>query len=427
MNLILLGMNHRTAPIEVRERLAVSEPGPLLQKLVASDEIDEAVLFSTCNRVEVLALTRSLEGARIRLRSFFQRELAPDDLSIDGNLDELTYEYRDSEAVIHVLRVASALDSMVVGEPQILGQVKDSFRASVECGACGPIIGRLFQQAFSTAKRVRNETRLGEGAISVARVAVDLAKQIFEDFHEKNALLIGAGEMVEMAISALHRRGLESIRVANRTPERAATLAAKFGASAHGLDELDTLLTDADVVLASIGGETPILTMELVSSVLRRRPHRPLFVIDIGVPRNADPAIDALDNLYRYDLDDLGSVANDNTQQRQREAERATAIVVEDQQRFSGWFAALRAVPTIRHLRTRAEEIRSRELEQTLARLELGDSEQAAIDALTQSIVNKILHAPVSRLKKEAEREEGLAYLEAARVLFGLDEDPDSE
>ncbi len=427
MNLILLGMNHRTAPIELRERLAVDEPGPLLEKLVASDEIDEAMLFSTCNRVEVLALTRSLDGARIRLRSFFQRELAPDDLSIDGNLDELTYEYRDSEAVLHVLRVASALDSMVVGESQILGQVKDSFRASVECGACGPVIGRLFQQAFSTAKRVRTETRLGGGAVSVARVAVDLAKQIFENFHEKKALLIGAGEMVEMAISALHQRGLESICVANRTPERAATLAAKFGASAHGLDELDTLLTDADVVLASIGGETPILTMELVSSALRRRPHRPLFVIDIGVPRNADPAIDALDNLYRYDLDDLGSVASDNTLQRQRETRRATAIVVEEQQRFSGWFAALRAVPTIRHLRTRVEQIRSRELEQVLARLELSDSEQAAIDAMTQSIVNKILHAPISRLKREAEREEGLAYLEVARVLFGLDEDPDGE
>jgi glutamyl-tRNA reductase len=427
VNLILLGMNHRTAPIELRERLAVDEPGPLLEKLVASDEIDEAMLFSTCNRVEVLALTRSLDGARIRLRSFFQRELAPDDLSIDGNLDELTYEYRDSEAVLHVLRVASALDSMVVGESQILGQVKDSFRASVECGACGPVIGRLFQQAFSTAKRVRTETRLGEGAVSVARVAVDLAKQIFENFHEKKALLIGAGEMVEMAISALHQRGLESICVANRTPERAATLAAKFGASAHGLDELDTLLADADVVLASIGGETPILTMELVSSALRRRPHRPLFVIDIGVPRNADPAIDALDNLYRYDLDDLGSVASDNTLQRQRETRRATAIVVEEQQRFSGWFAALRAVPTIRHLRTRVEQIRSRELEQVLARLELSDSEQAAIDAMTQSIVNKILHAPISRLKREAEREEGLAYLEVARVLFGLDEDPDGE
>jgi glutamyl-tRNA reductase len=427
VKLILLGMNHRTAPIAVRERLAVDDPRPLLQKLVASDEIDEAVLFSTCNRVEVLALTREFEGARVRLRSFFERELARDGGLIDGDLDELTYEYRDSEAIIHVLRVASALDSMVVGEPQILGQVKDAYRASMECGACGPVLGRLFQQAFSTAKRVRNETRLGEGPISVARVAVDLAKQIFEDFHDKNALLIGAGEMGEMALSALRRLGLESIRVANRTPERATTLASEFGATAHGLDELETLLSDADVVLTSIAGDAPILTVDLVSRALRRRARRPLFVIDVGVPRNADPAIDALDSLYRYDLDDLDAVASDNTRQRQRESERATAIVIEDQQGFSGWFAALRAVPTIRHLRTRVEKIRSRELEQTLMRLGLGDSEQAAIDALTQSIVNKVLHAPISRLKKEAEREEGLAYLEVARVLFGLDEDPDGE
>ena len=425
MKMILLGMNHQSAPIEVRERLAVDEPGPLLQKLVDSDDIEEAVLFSTCNRVEVLALTQSLESARHRLRTFFSRDLARGDFAPD--LDEVSYEYRDGEAVRHVLRVASALDSMVVGEPQILGQTKDAYRAAVECGACGPILGRLFQHAFSTAKRVKTETRIGERPVSVARVAVDLARQIFERFDEKRALLIGAGEMGEMALQALKKHGLESICVANRTPERAAALAAQFGATAHGLDELETLIGDADVVITSIAGDTPILTLDLATRALRDRRHRPLFVIDIGVPRNADPAIDAIDNLYRYDLDDLGSVASDNAEQRAREAERAMAIVVEEQQRFDGWFAALRAVPTIRHLRDRAEGIRSRELERALARLELGDAEQAAVDALTKSIVNKILHAPISRLKQEAEREEGMAYLEIARVLFELDDETDHE
>ena len=425
MKMILLGMNHQSAPIEVRERFAVDEPGPLLQKLVDSDDIEEAVLFSTCNRVEVLALTRSLESARHRLRTFFSRDLARGDFAPD--LDEVGYEYRDSEAVRHVLRVTSALDSMVVGEPQILGQIKDAYRAAVECGACGPILGRLFQHAFSTAKRVKTETRLGERPVSVARVAVDLARQIFEDFDDKRALLIGAGEMGEMALRALKNHGLESICVANRTPEHAAALAAQFGATAHGLDELETLIGDADVVITSIAGDTPILTLDLALRALRDRRHRPLFVIDIGVPRNADPAIDAIDNLYRYDLDDLGSVASDNAEQRAREAERAMAIVVEEQQRFDGWFSALRAVPTIRHLRDRAEEIRSRELERALARLELGDAEQAAVDALTKSIVNKILHAPISRLKQEAEREGGMAYLEIARVLFELDDETDHE
>ncbi len=427
MKMILLGMNHRSAPIEVRERLAVDDPGPLLQKLVDSDDIEEAVLFSTCNRVEVLALTRSLESARHRLRAFFKRDLVRDGHSVDFDFDEVTYEYRDGEAVSHVLRVASALDSMVVGEPQILGQTKDAYRAAVECGACGPILGRLFQHAFSTAKRVKTETRIGERPVSVARVAVDLAKQIFERFDEKRALLIGAGEMGEMALRTLKKHGLESICIANRTPERAEALAAQFGATAHGLDELETLLGDADVVITSIGGDTPILTLDLVSRVLRNRRHRPLFVIDIGVPRNADPSIDAIDNLYRYDLDDLGSMVSENAEQRAREAERAAAIVVEEQQRFDGWFAALRAVPTIRHLRDRAESIRSCELERALARLDLGDTEQAAVDALTKSIVNKILHAPISRLKREAEREEGMAYLEVARVLFELDDEPDRE
>jgi len=240
-------------------------------------------------------------------------------------------------------------------------------------------------------------------------------------------VLIGAGEMGETALRTLKKHGLESIRIANRTPERAAALAAQFGATAHGLDELDTLIADADVVITSIGGAEPILTLDLATRAMRNRRLRPLFVIDIGVPRNADPAIDAIDNLYRYDLDDLGAVANKNAEQRAREAERGMAIIVEEQQRFDGWFAALRAVPTIRHLRDRAEGIRSRELEKTLARLELSDVELTAVDALTKSIVNKILHAPVSRLKREAEREEGIAYLETVRVLFELDEELDQE
>lgn len=425
--MILLGMNHQSAPIEVRERMAVDDPGPLLQKLVDSDDIEEAALFSTCNRVEVLVLTHSLESARHRLSTFFSRDLARDGQLIDFNLEEVTYEYHDGDAVSHVLRVASALDSMVVGESQILGQTKDAYRAAVECGACGPILGRLFQHAFATAKRVKTETRIAERPVSVARVAVDLAKQIFEGFEEKRAVLIGAGEMGETALRTLKKHGLESIRIANRTPERAAALAAQFGATAHGLDELDTLIADADVVITSIGGAEPILTLDLATRAMRNRRLRPLFVIDIGVPRNADPAIDAIDNLYRYDLDDLGAVANKNAEQRAREAERGMAIIVEEQQRFDGWFAALRAVPTIRHLRDRAEGIRSRELEKTLARLELSDVELTAVDALTKSIVNKILHAPVSRLKREAEREEGIAYLETVRVLFELDEELDQE
>jgi glutamyl-tRNA reductase len=424
LKIILLGMNHQTAPIGIREQLAVDDAGPLLQKLVSCDEIDEAVLFSTCNRVEVVCVTRSLEGARMRLHSFFRRELAGDGWPDDHDLEELTYEQLDGQAMRHVLRVASALDSMVIGEPQILGQTKDAYRTAVDCGATGPILGRLFQHAFQTAKRVRTETRIAERSVSVARVAVELAKQIFENFSEKRALLIGAGEMIELALESLRREGLDAICVANRTESHAAELAAKYHASAHRLDELDVLLADADVVLTSIAGNEPILTVPAVSQALLRRRHRPLLVIDIGVPRNADPEIEGLDNVFRFDLDDLSSVASQNAELRERERERAEAIVREEQQRFEGWFATLRAVPTIHHLRERMESIRTIELERALARLGLDEENQARVDALTKSIVNKILHVPITRLREEAEREEGMAYLEAVRALFDLDDEP---
>jgi len=423
VKLLLLGMNHRSAPLDVRERLAVADPLPALQKLVACEEIDEAVLLSTCNRVEVVALTRSPEAARLRLRSFFRRELGGDAAGLsERGLDEMLYEYRDSEAMRHVLRVASALDSMVVGEPQILGQAKDAYRAAVECGAAGPILDRLYQRAFATAKRVRTDTRIAEGPVSVARVAVALARQIFEDVSGKRALLIGAGEMAELALAALRDAGLASLAVANRSAERAAALAVAFGASAHGLDELPRLLADSDVVLTSIGATRPLLDVPLLQTALRARRGRPIFVIDIGVPRNADPAIDRLDDVYRYDIDALASVASENAEERRGEQARAEAIVSEEQQRFEGWFTALRAVPTIRDLRARVDAIRARELERALPRLDLDDARRDAVEALTRALVNKILHEPLSRLRREAEREEGMAYLEIARLLFGLDD-----
>jgi glutamyl-tRNA reductase len=426
VKLLLAGMNHRSAPLELRERLAVDDPAPALQKLVASDEIDEAVLLSTCNRVEAVVLTRSAEAARLRLQSFFRRDLAGEHLG-ESELHDSLYLHRDADAMRHVLRVASALDSMVVGEPQILGQTKEAYRASVEAGASGPILDRLFQRAFATAKRVRTDTRIAEGPVSVARVAVSLAHQIFEEFRGKHALLIGAGEMIELALAALREEGLEAVAVANRTAERASALAVRFGATAHGLDELPALLAAADVVLTSIGGAHPILTPEVMRDALGTRRGRPVFVIDIGVPRNADPAIDRIPEVFRYDIDDLATVANANADERRRELVRAEAIVSEEQQRFEGWFTALRAVPTIKHLRARVEAIRAAEVERSLTRLRLDEQTREGIEALTRAIVNKILHAPVSRLRREAEREEGMAYLEVARMLFELDELESSE
>ena len=427
MKIILVGLNHRSAPLEVRERVAVDDVGPPLRLLMTSDEIDEAVLVSTCNRVEVIALTRSLEAARNRLRSFFRGDLEGGNPDDGSQLEDHLYEFTEAEAMRHVLRVSSALDSMVIGEPQILGQMKEAYRAAAECNASGPILNRLFQHAFTTAKRVRTETRVAERPVSVARVAVDLARQIFEDFSDKQVVLIGAGEMIEAALTALRSAGVESIAVANRTPERASDLAVRFEATAHGLEELPELLVEADIVLSCIGGDRPILTRDLVKAALRQRRHRPIFVIDIGVPRNAEPEINKLDNVYLYDIDDLGAVSEQNAEQRRRETVRAEALVVEEQLRFDGWFVGLRAVPTIKHLRKHVEEIRRGEVDKMLAKLELGESERERVESLTRSIVNKILHAPLSRLKREAEREEGIAYLETTRALFGLDEKSEAQ
>jgi glutamyl-tRNA reductase len=428
VRILLVGMNHRTAPIEVRERFAVDDPLPWLQKLVASPEIEEAVLLSTCNRVELVATTRNLDAGRHRVRAFFHRDLGqaaplPQHRPESGVL----YEHLDGDAVRHLFRVSASIDSLVVGEPQILGQVKDAYRIAAEGGACGPLLNRLFSSAFVAAKRVRNETQIGARPVSMARVAVDLARQIFEALEDKHALLVGAGEMIEAALDALRGAGLASVAVANRTPERAAELASRYGATAHGLDELPALLAGADVVLTSIGADRPLLDAPLFEAALRMRRRQPIFAIDLGVPRNVDPAVNQLDDVYLYDVDDLSGVAEANAEERRRETVRAEAIVQEEVERFDGWLGALRAVPTIRRLRARAEAIRQGEIEKAVAKLGLDDAGRAGVEAMTRAIVNKILHAPVSKLRAQAEREEGLAYLEAAKVLFALDDSDGAE
>jgi glutamyl-tRNA reductase len=426
VRLLLLGMNHRTAPLVVRERFAVEDPAASLTKLVACEEVDEAVLLSTCNRVEAVVLTRCPDAACDRLRSFFRHELGGEaPLPPGASYDEFLYEHRDVDAIRHVFRVASSLDSMVVGEPQILGQTKDAYRIAADRQACGVILNRLFHRAFATAKRVRNETRVAEGALSVARVGVDLARQIFEELTDKAALLIGAGDMIELALDALREDGLGAVRIANRTAARAKALAARFDATAHGLDEIERLLVVTDVVLTSISSDEPLLTRASFESALRSRRGRPIFVIDLGVPRNVSPEVHRLDGVYLYDLDDLSGMAQANAEERRRETHRAEGIVQTEVERFDGWLSALQAVPTIRHLRARAEAIRTGELGRMTSRLRLDPEQLRGVEALTNAIVNKLLHAPVSRLRREVEREDGIAYLEAARVLFALD-DPDA-
>jgi glutamyl-tRNA reductase len=269
---------------------------------------------------------------------------------------------------------------------------------------------------------VRDETRISERPVSVARVAVELTRQIFERFDDKTALLVGAGEMIETALFALQREGLDKRRVANRTRAHAESLAQQFDASAHGLDELDDLLVASDLVLTCIGGGSELLTYDRVRKVLRARRNRPIFFIDMGVPRNVEPEVNRLDNVFLYDMDDLQEVAANNVEERRREAQRAERIVLEEQERFDGWMVALQAVPTIKHVRARAEAVRERELGRMIKRMGLDEGQTEAVEQLTRAIVNKILHAPLSRLRAETDREEGLAMLEAARALFALED-----
>ena len=429
MKILLVGLSHHTAPVEVRERFAVADTRAALAKLVASEEIEEAVIVSTCNRVEVVATSHQPEAARYRLYRFFERDLAEGSGPASGadshRMVDYLYDYWDGDAVSHVFRVASAVDSMVVGEPQILGQVKDAYREAVEDGASGPVLSRLFQRAFATAKRVKTETRIAERPVSVARVAVELSGQVFESLADKRGLLIGAGEMIEAALQALHHEGLREIAIANRTVAHAEELAGRFSASAHGLDEVDALLSAADVVLTCVGGDDPLLTHERVEQALHARRTRPVFLIDIGVPRNVHPDVNELDNVYLYNIDDLQEISAANARERHGETVRAEQIVLEEQRRFEGWLVALQAVPTIRHLRDRAESIRTSELERLGGRLRLDEQQREGVETLTRAIVNKILHPPLARLRAESDREEGIAMLEAARSLFGLDENLD--
>jgi glutamyl-tRNA reductase len=422
MKVLLLGMNHRSAPIEVRERFAVAQTGPMLRKLIDRPEIQEAVLLSTCNRVEVVVTTDNSDAAQHVLLDFFARDLAEGELLSGISLTDVTYLRHGRDAVEHVFRVASAIDSMVVGEPQILGQVKDAYRDATDVDACGPVLSRLYQRAFATAKRVKNETGIAERPISVARVAVDLAKQIFESLESKSAMLLGAGDMIEASLVALDDHGLGERRIVNRTSAHAETLAEQFGGTAHGLGEIDELLPLSDVVLSCVAGEYPILTRERVEASLAKRGGRPLFLIDIGVPRNIDPGVHEIDSAYLYDLDDLQDVAAANEEERRRESERAERIILEEREHFDGWLVTLQAVPTIRDLRSRAEEIRQAELERYAGRLGLDAEQSEAVEKLTRGIVNKIMHAPISRLRDETDREIGLARLEEARSLFALDE-----
>ncbi|MFI5394517.1 MAG: glutamyl-tRNA reductase [Candidatus Binatia bacterium] len=420
---LIVGVNHRKAPVEVRERLTFSD-GLLeegLRELVTLRPVDEGVIVSTCNRVEVVIATKDGDTAVEALTGF----LASGERIAREQLSEHLSVYRGREAVRHLFRVAASLDSMVIGEPQILGQLKDSYTHAASAGSAGTVLHRCFHKSFSVAKRVRTETGVASKAVSVSSAAVELASKIFDRLEDKTALLLGAGTMSELAARHLLAHGVRNLVVANRTFDRAIELAREFHGTPVPFDDFPRYLEMADVVIGSTAADGYVLTPARVEEVLRARNYRPMFLIDMSVPRNFDPDINDIDNVYLYDIDDLGGVAQVNRGERTHEAEKAEAIVEAEVDAFWKWLRSLDAVPTIVALRDKMEAIRKRELEKTLPTLrDLSPREREAVEAMTAAIVNKILHAPVTHLKQH-DREHEAFYVAAARLLFDVEEPDD--
>jgi glutamyl-tRNA reductase len=418
VSLALLGLSHRTAPVEVRERYAL--PAAALrehnQKLVSEPACDEVALLSTCNRTELLVVAEELAPALECAHAFFVHGIG------EGAAEPThLYELRDAEAVRHVFRVASGLESMVLGEAQILGQLKQAYRAAGEARACGPVLNHLFQRAFRTAKRVRTETGLGDSSVSVARVGVQLAAEIFETFAGKRVLLIGAGEMAESALHGFRDAGASDLVVLNRTYESAAGLSARFGARPAALDALEIELAQADIALTSVRVDQPLLGRADLERCLVGRQGRPLLLVDLGLPRNVDSRVDEIDDVYRYDLDDLDAIASDGLARRRDAVAPAEAIVSREVRRFERWILGLDAVPVIRELQELAEAVVRDEVRRT----ERGPEQREALARMAQAVVGKLLHGPLVRLREEAEEGAGAYYAAAVREIFGLAEDDD--
>ncbi|MEK7366385.1 MAG: glutamyl-tRNA reductase [candidate division NC10 bacterium] len=421
MEILVVGLSHKTAPIELRERLHIPErdlAGPL-QILGQEPPILERVILSTCNRVEVYAVAEEVEPARQAIEALLGSRAHLPAAALAAHL----YRHRAGDAVRHAFRVAASLDSLVVGEPQILGQVKEAYQAAVAAGAVGPVLAALMERALRVGKRIRTETALGASPVSVASVAIELARQIFGTLAGRTVLLLGAGEMSEAAAQHLKEDGVSAILVSNRRYERALELAGRLGGRAVRFDQFKEEVLSADIVIASTAAPHPILTRADVEQIIRARRQRPLFLIDIAVPRDIAADVNAIDNVYLYDIDDLEAVAAANRKVREKETTFAEAIVEREVEAFTQWLRSLDVVPTIQTLREKVEAIRDQELGKALHRLaDLKPEQQAVVRQLAQGIVNKILHHPMIELKRQSARRDGHVTISALRRLFGLEE-----
>lgn len=421
MELIVIGLNHKTAPIDIRERLAFPEDRieTALHQVKSVPSLKENMILSTCNRVEIYATARETEKAIIELKHFLSQYHGLPIKEFDKNLYSLVGE----EAVRHIFRVASSLDSMVVGEPQILGQIKEAYNLAVESKTSGLILHRLLHRAFHVAKRVRTETKIGNSAVSVSYVAVELAKKIFGILERRTVLLIGAGEMCELAARHLISGGIEKVLVTNRTYERALTLAQEFKGEAIPFEEIGQGLKRVDIVISATNSPQFLIHHDQVSKVIKDRKQRPIFFIDIADRRDIEPRVGDIENVYLYNIDDLQKVANENIQDREKEGQKAESIVQDEVAKFVNWYHSLEVTPVIVSLREKFEEIRKKELEKTFSlHPTLSDKERQSLEALTSAIINKVLHDPLTLLKQTNEEAMADFYLDTLRTLFRLPE-----
>jgi len=415
MSLLAVGINHKTAPVKIRERVSFAPErlADALSELTSTKEVSEAAILSTCNRTELVCCSDEIEGKTVIDWFEHYHKLKAEEVR------PYIYVHPDQLAVRHVLRVASGLDSLILGEPQILGQIKDAYSKAEQAGTIGKLLNKLFQHTFSVAKQVRTDTAIGSSPVSVAFAAVSLAKQIFSDMHEHTALLIGAGETIELAARHLHATGIGRIIIANRTVEKAHALAEEFSGYAIALGEIPAHLAEADIVISSTASQLPILGKGAVESAIKQRKHRPMLMIDIAVPRDIESEVGEMEDVYLYTVDDLKEIIEEGLKSRQEAAEQAEEIIDTQVSHFMGWLQSLNAVGTIRQFRDHATEMRDIEVAKAMQLLSGGADAEKVLQQLARNLTNKFTHAPSSQMRQAGfdGRDE---VLDAARLLFQL-------
>jgi glutamyl-tRNA reductase len=424
VNILAIGLNHKTAPVEVRERLAFTG-SRLRQALSALAEcragqdgvLREGVILSTCNRTEIYALAEdAVRGHQYLLRFLSERQGLP-----AAEFESHLYAFQDEKAVAHLFSVAAGIDSMIVGENEILGQVREAYSLASASKAIGPVLARLFRKSITVGKRARTETTIGRDAISISYAAVELAKKIFEDLGSCQALVVGAGETSELTLKHLMESGIGEVSVINRTRSKAEAIARQCGGRVLGAGRIVQALCSVDIVISSTAAPHPVIRAQAVEQAMALRQQRPILLVDIAVPRDVEPEVGRIENVYLYDIDDLEKVVEANLERRRREIPKVRAIIHKEQADFMAWFRALEVLPTITSLKGRAEEIRLAELQKALRRLgPLTEQQRAIVEALSLGIVNKLLHPPIVNLKGRANGQDARLYAMAIRELFAL-------